>query len=154
MTARRPLVIAYGNRLRGDDAVGWVVADALRNDVRMDPVDVVAVHQLTPDLASEVTVASQVVFVDARLDPAVAPGVVTVGVVLPESDAGSLTHHVGAGTILSLAEALYGAHPPAVAVSVAIESVEPGADLCAAVGASVSHLVETVVRLCAETPDA
>ncbi len=51
MTGRRPLVIAYGNRLRGDDAVGWVVADALRDDVRMESVDVVAVHQLTPDLA-------------------------------------------------------------------------------------------------------
>jgi len=154
MTQRRPLVIAYGNRLRGDDAVGWVVADALRDDARMESVDVVAVHQLTPDLASEVTDASHVVFVDAQLDPALAPGVVTVGTVLPEASAGSMTHHVGAGTILSLAEALYGAHPPAVAVSVTIQSVEPGSDLGTAVMASVAQLVETVVRLCAETADA
>jgi len=154
MTLRRPLVIAFGNRLRGDDAVGWVVADALRDDVRMDPVDVLAVHQLTPDLASEVTNASQVIFVDARLDPALAPGVVTVGVVVPDAVAGSMTHHVDAGTILSLAEALYGVRPPAVAVSVTIQSVEPGADLCAAVSASVAQLVETVVRLCAVTADA
>jgi hypothetical protein len=65
-----------------------------------------------------------------------------------------MTHHVGAGTILSLAEALYGAHPPAVAVSVTIQSVEPGSDLGTAVMASVAQLVETVVRLCAETADA
>jgi hydrogenase maturation protease len=150
VTHRRPLVIAYGNRLRGDDAVGWVVADALRDDVRMDLVDVVAVHQLTPDLANEVTNASRVVFVDARLDPTSVPGVVAIDAVLPALDAGSMTHDVGAGTILSLAQALYGVHPPAVAVSVAIESVQPGADLSAAVGASVSELVDTVVRLCTE----
>jgi len=154
MTQHRPLVIAYGNRLRGDDAVGWVVADALRDDVRMDLVDVLAVHQLTPDLANEMTSASRVVFVDARLDPAFVPGVVAVDTITPELDAGSMTHNVSAGTILSLAEALYGVHPPAVAVTVAIKSVEPGADLSGAVGASVSQLVETVVRLCTEIPDA
>lgn len=154
MTLHRPLVIAYGNRLRGDDAIGWVVADALRDDVRMEPVDVLAVQQLTPDLANEITTASRVVFVDARLDPALTPGVVAVDVVLPEFDAGLMTHNVGAGTILSLAEALYGVHPPAVAVTVAIESVEPGADLSDAVSASVSQLVETVIRVCTETSDA
>lgn len=154
MTGHRPLVIAYGNRLRGDDAIGWVVADALRDDVRMESVDVLAVHQLTPDLANEMTSASRVVFVDARLDPALAPGVVAVDIVLPAFDAGSMTHNVGAGTILSLGEALYGVHPPAVAVTVAINSVEPGADLSDAVGASVSQLVETVIRLCTETSDA
>ncbi|HZV26360.1 MAG TPA: hydrogenase maturation protease [Acidothermaceae bacterium] len=154
MTGHRPLVIAYGNRLRGDDAVGWVVADALRDDVRMESVDVLAVHQLTPDLANEMTSASRVVFVDARLDSGLAPGVVAVDTVLSEFDAGSMTHNVGAGTIMSLADALYGAHPPALAVTVAIKSVEPGADLSSAVSASVSELVETVIRLCAETSDA
>ena len=154
MTGHRPLVIAYGNRLRGDDAVGWVVADALRDDVRMESVDVLAVHQLTPDLANEMTSASRVVFVDARLDSGLAPGVVAVDTVLSEFDAGSMTHNVGAGTIMSLADALYGVHPPALAVTVAIKSVEPGADLSSAVSASVSELVETVIRLCAETSDA
>jgi len=147
---RRPLGIAYGNRLRGDDAGGWVVADALRDDPRMDMVDVVAVHQLTPDLAAEVTSASRVVFVDARLDLELEPGVVTVEAVPRDLDTRSMTHHVEAGTILSLAEALYDASPPAMAVSVVIASVEPGADLGAAVGASVTHLVETVVDLCRE----
>jgi hydrogenase maturation protease len=150
VSERRPLVIAYGNRLRGDDAVGWVVADALCDDPRMDMADVVAVHQLTPDLAAEVTSASRVVFVDARLDPALQPGVVTVDAVRRDLDTGSMTHHVEAGTILALAEALYDVTPPAIAVSVVIASVEPGADLGAAVGASVKYLVETVVGLCRE----
>ena len=94
------------------------------------------------------TDASRVVFVDARLDPALEPGLVTVDEVKRDVVAASLTHHVDAGTILSLAEALYGVTPPAVLVSVAIASVAPGADLGAAVGAAVSNLVETVVNLC------
>jgi len=146
----RPLVIGYGNRLRGDDAVGWVVADSLANDPRMDGVDVVAVHQLTPDLVHEVSRASRVVFVDAVLDPTVQPGIVAVATLEPEPDAEPMTHHVGAGTILSLAEALYGASPVAFTVTVAIESTEPGAALGDAVRESVATLVDTVVGLCRE----
>src|SRR2546423_15711798 len=110
MTAR-PLVIAYGNRLRGDDAVGWVVADSLTDDFRMDGADVIAVHQLTPELAEEVTRASRVVFVDARIDVTEPPGVVVIKDVVPNPESGPMTHHVGAGAIPSLADTLYGSVP-------------------------------------------
>ena len=150
----RPLVIAYGNRLRGDDAVGWVVADALANDIRMQDVDVVAFQQLSPELADDVGRASRVVFVDARLDPAMTPGAVVVAALEPESKAGPMTHHVDAGTVLALAKTLYAQTPPAFAVSVAIESAEPGAPLGVAVNASVSALVEAVAELCLEAADA
>jgi hydrogenase maturation protease len=150
----RPLVIGYGNRLRGDDAVGWVVADSLANDPRMNDVDVVAVHQLTPDLADEVAGASRVVFIDALLDPDVRPGIVAVAALEPDPDPEPMTHHVGAGTILSLAGALYGYAPPAFSVTVAIESTEPGAVLGEAVQGSLSTLLDTVVELCMGAPGA
>jgi hydrogenase maturation protease len=150
----QPLVIAYGNRLRGDDAVGWVVADALANDIRMQDVEVVALHQLTPELADDVSHASRVVFVDAKVDPTIAPGVVTVAALEPEPKAAAMTHHVDAGALLALAKTLYGQTPPAFAVSVAIESTEPGAPLGLAVNASVSALVEAVAELCLEAADA
>jgi hydrogenase maturation protease len=150
----RPLVLAYGNRLRGDDAVGWVVADALVDDLRMEKVDVVAVHQLSPELADDVSHASLVVFVDARLDPTRAAGTVAVAVLEPDPTAASLTHHVDPGAVLALAHTLYGQSPRAFTVSVAIESAEPGAPMGVAVSASVSALVDTVVRLCGTTADA
>jgi hydrogenase maturation protease len=153
MTAR-PLVIAYGNRLRGDDAVGWVVADSLANDIRMQGVDVVALHQLSPELADDVARASRVVFVDARIDPATAPGAVGVAQLKPDSAASSMTHHVDAGTVLALAKGLYGQTTPAYAVTVTIESAEAGAPLGLAVNASVSALVEAVAALCLEAADA
>jgi hydrogenase maturation protease len=150
----RPLVLAFGNRLRGDDAVGWVVADALADDLRMEEVDVVAVHQLSPELADDVSRASLVVFVDARLDPTRVAGAVAVAVLEPDVTAASMTHHVAPGAVLALARTLYGQAPPAFTVSVAIESAEPGAPLGVAVSASVSALVDTVVRLCGSTADA
>jgi hydrogenase maturation protease len=150
----QPLVIAYGNRLRGDDAVGWVVADALTSDIRMQDVEVVALHQLSPELADDVGRASRVVFVDARVDPTTAPGAVAVSELEPDSKATAMTHHVDAGTVLALAETLYGRTPPAFAVSVTIESAEPGEPLGVAVSASVSALVEAVAGLCLEAADA
>lgn len=150
----RPLVVAYGNRLRGDDAVGWAVADALIDDVRMTDVVVVAVHQLTPELAHDVSRASLVVFVDARIDAAVAPGEIVVEAVEADPTAAAMTHHVDAGAILALAQAVYGHVPLAFAVSVAIESAEPGATLGVAVSASVTNLADTVVRLCGAGADA
>ena len=142
------------NSVRAIANLKAICEDCLPGQHRLEVVDVLAVHQLTPDLANEVTSASRVVFVDARLDPAFAPGVVAIDTVRPTLDLGSMTHNVGAGTILSIAEALYGVHPPAVVVTVAVQSVEPGADLSSAVSASVSQLVETVIRLCNETSDA
>lgn len=150
----RPLVIAYGNRLRGDDAVGWAVADSLIDDVRMEDVDVVAAHQLTPELARDVSQASLVVFVDARIDAAGRPGEILVEVVEPDPTSAVMTHHVDNAAVLALARAVYGHVPSAFAVSVAIESAEAGASLGVAVSASVTTLVDTVVRLCGVASDA
>jgi hydrogenase maturation protease len=147
MTAR-PLVIGYGNRLRGDDGVGWLVADALADDPRMRGVDVLAVHQLTPDLVEEVAHASRVVFVDALLDTVARPGLVAVARLEPDPDARALAHHLGPGVILSLADAVYGCAPAAFLVTVTIASAEPGTRLGAAAAGSVSGLIETVVELC------
>jgi hydrogenase maturation protease len=76
MMSARPLVIGYGNTLRRDDGVGVRVAELLAVDPRMEGADILAVHQLTPELAIDVGEATLVVFVDA--DPSVEPGAVEV----------------------------------------------------------------------------
>ena len=53
----RPLVVGYGNPLRCDDAIGWRAALALADDPRLAGVDVLARHQLTPELAVDVAAA-------------------------------------------------------------------------------------------------
>src|SRR5688500_920322 len=65
-TRPSPLVIGYGNPLRGDDGFGWQIAQQLAGLLIDESVTVLAVQQLTPELAEAVGRASLVMFVDAH----------------------------------------------------------------------------------------
>jgi hydrogenase maturation protease len=60
------LVIGYGNDLRGDDAVGPLAATVVAA-WDMPGVQVLAVHQLMPELAETLVAADLAIFVDARV---------------------------------------------------------------------------------------
>jgi hypothetical protein len=60
------LVVGYGNPLRGDDAVGWRVAESIVSDPRLAGAHVMTAHQLLPELAVELGEAGLAVLVDAR----------------------------------------------------------------------------------------
>jgi len=63
-----PLLIGIGNRLRSDDGIGYRIAETLRAED--SPMQVLAVQQLTPELAEPIAAAAAVLFVDASvLDP-------------------------------------------------------------------------------------
>ncbi|NJN75508.1 MAG: hydrogenase maturation protease [Synechococcaceae cyanobacterium RL_1_2] len=64
------LVIGYGNTLRGDDGIGPYVAQRLQQDYsgsRVCNLRVLAVHQLTPELAQTIAESQvkMVIFIDA-----------------------------------------------------------------------------------------
>jgi hydrogenase maturation protease len=63
----KTLVIGYGNSLRGDDGVGYVVAERVAG-WNLPEMRSIAVHQLTPELAAEIAEVDRVFFVDACLD--------------------------------------------------------------------------------------
>ncbi len=73
---RGVLVIGYGNSLRADDGAGPRVAELLEADPRLGGAVIVAVHQLSPELADDLRSAGLVVLVDATTDAA--PGAVVV----------------------------------------------------------------------------
>ena len=60
----KKLVLACGNTLRGDDGVGWAIAALLEDDPALEDVEVVASHQLTPEMAEPISRTETVVFVD------------------------------------------------------------------------------------------
>ena len=62
------LVIGFGNELRADDGVGPAIAERLGSDPRAAGARVLAVRQLTPDLALDVASCSLVVLVDATVE--------------------------------------------------------------------------------------
>lgn len=68
----RLLVLGVGSRLRRDDALGPLVADALAAGPLPDGVAVRPAHGLVPELAVDLAEVDAVWFVDAAADPGLA----------------------------------------------------------------------------------
>jgi hydrogenase maturation protease len=109
------LIIGYGNTLRGDDGVGQHLAREAAAQ-GWPGVRSIAVTQLTPELAAEIARAELVIFVDA-VERAGAQGVQAMEI-LAQTSSQAMTHHTTPQGLLAMAQALYGACPRAVLVSV------------------------------------
>ena len=106
----RVLIIGYGNPLRRDDGFGCHVAQQLETYWTSPEIEIVACHQLTPELAEPLSWADYAVFVDAaEQNP---PGELCFDHVAPAQDGfGAFSHHVSAAALLANAESLFGSHP-------------------------------------------
>jgi len=136
-TAARPLralVIGYGSPIRGDDALGPLVADRLQERFSRPPplnsqaqtqtqtgmaagvVEVQARHILTAELVDDLARAERVIFVDAAIDTP--PGQVRCRRLSPDRSAlSSMAHFHDPGELLAWCEALYQRAPEAWLVS-------------------------------------
>jgi hydrogenase maturation protease len=149
MNGEHVLVVGYGNTLRGDDGVGWHAARRLAADPRLEGATVLARHQLTPELATDIASASLVVLVDASI--AGAPGSVSVRWIRPRPDRPpAWSHHLDPEALAGLAGALYDAVPPMAVVSVASTSLAVGDRLSATLERALPEVVETVTRVVEE----
>lgn len=110
------LVIGYGNTLRGDDGVGQHIARRLEVELYSDAVEVIACHQLTPELADPVSRADLAVFVDAAETGR--PGDIQVNNVEPEMVTGAFTHEVTPASLIAAAYDLYGTHPRGILITI------------------------------------
>jgi hydrogenase maturation protease len=143
------LVIGYGNALRSDDGLGWRAAERLAVDPRLDGVTVMGRHQLTPELALDVSRAGLVVFVDASHGPPAG----TFTVEWRQATAGSGTgwsHILSPSSLVDLARELYGHAPDVVIVRVGAESLMIGDRLSPVVEASLPGLVDALADLIAD----
>jgi hydrogenase maturation protease len=136
---KAPLVIGFGNPLRGDDGAAHRVLRAIeaRRAVRC-----LAVHQLTMDLAEDVARSGGVVFVDASMRvQVVAVGRIEAGGAPMES------HVVAPAQVLAAAAALYGEAPPAWLVEIPASALGYGEGLSARTAAAVGEAVGRVEAL-------
>jgi hydrogenase maturation protease len=144
VSAAGVLIVGYGNPLRSDDGIGWHAARLLATDPRLDGARVLARHQLAPELAEDVSRASLVVLVDAAADAD--PGSISVRRIgSPSPTPITWSHHLTPETLAGLADALYGAVPPIVLVSVAAESFAEGDGLSSALKQALPDVVEVIV---------
>jgi hydrogenase maturation protease len=140
------LVVGYGNPLRSDDGVGWHVAGLLATDQRLAGARVLAQHQLVPELALDVSRASLVVLVDASIRGE--PGSLSVRRIEPRpATPATWSHHLDPETLADLAEALYGAVPPMVLVSVAAGSFAEDDRLSIPLQQALPEVVEAVAEV-------
>lgn len=133
-TARplRALVIGYGSPIRGDDALGPLVADRLQERFSKQPqlsaqpraqtepatraVEIQARHILTAELVDDLARTERVIFVDAAIDTP--PGQVRRRRLSPDRTAlSTMAHFHDPRELLAWCEALYQRAPEAWLVS-------------------------------------
>lgn len=141
----RVLIIAYGNPLRSDDGIGWLVAGELRSRLASPEVSVLQLHQLLPEVAEAVSRADSVIFVDASRDGE--PGELRCQPVTAPSMKASFSHQLSPAEVVALAQELYGTSPQAFSVSLVGQCFEHGEGLSSSVTARLPHLAAKVEGL-------
>jgi hydrogenase maturation protease len=140
------LIIGYGNPLRGDDRLGWEVADQIARNAG-DSVKVLTRHQLTPELAEPISNADVVVFVDACHNGRAGDWrceTIRPDDAIPQAFA----HHLTPLSLLDYAAAIFDAKPAALLVSVTAGSFEYGDTLTPNVAAVVPEVVDYIYNHC------
>lgn len=137
------LVIGIGNTLRGDDGVGWRLAEQVRGWKR-PALEVSAVHQLTPELAPMLAAAGEVLFIDACFadacfsdDGAPGPCLVPLAPGALPSGTPRFSHHTTPESLLALAQRLYGRRPPAWCLRIPAHDDQLGTRLSPATAAQL-----------------
>ena len=145
------LVVGYGNALRTDDGLGWHVAERLADDPRLAGATVLRRHQLTPELALDISEATLLVLVDASHGPPA--GTISVERLEPGGDTATSgttwSHHLTPATLIALARELYGRAPDVFVVGCGVASVEMGDELSPEVRDALPRVVDAVAELVA-----
>ncbi len=143
------LLIGCGNSLRGDDAVGLVVAEHVGKSLTAESnnrVTVLQCQQLLPELAEPMSKAERVIIVDAAV--AGNPGEVHCEHLLSvELGSPDFTHHMTPAVLLAYVQALYGRSPHTTLVSINAKSFDLGAELSSEVKDGVETAVELIRTL-------
>jgi hydrogenase maturation protease len=146
----RALVIGYGSPVRGDDGLGWRAADRLRERA-LPEVEILTVHQLTPELAEDLSRADLAVFIDAREEGL--PGEWRAELVAPQTETTqAFTHHVTPASLIHGARLLYGRAPEGVLFTMSGESFDYREGLSEAVAEALPGMLEAVAARISAAP--
>jgi hydrogenase maturation protease len=141
----RILILGYGNPLRSDDGLGWRAAEELSRTLSSTEVEVLTLHQLTPDLAGPLSQATAVVFIDASQEGE--PGDLSCVPVTPQASGASFSHELSPSAALALSQLLFRTCPRAFLVSLCGGNFEHGETLSPAVAAGLPRLTALVEQL-------
>ncbi len=123
------LIIGYGNLLRQDDGAGYRLAQTLATHLAPRPlsrdVRILAVHQLTPELALELAAedVARVLFIDARRGQS---KLLTLSKLDPAGAKGSCGHQLAPELLLYMAQTLYHRSPQGWLLTLAAQQMDMG----------------------------
>lgn len=143
--ASQCLVIGYGNTLRHDDGVGVEIAEAIAA-MNLPGVEVIARHQLVPELAEPISKSRTVIFVDA--DPAASAGTALLPIAPSESKQ-LMAHAANPRSLLALARDVFGGNPKAWSLAVPVEDFSFGFGLSHRSQAGLRSAVQLIQDLVA-----
>lgn len=112
MNTKPLLVLAWGDRARGDDAMPPLLLDLLRralDDDEKPRVDLMEEHQLLPELALSLLGRERVLLIEADLSVAPPYALETVQ---PGRDASLASHTLSPQGLLAVCRELHGKPPP------------------------------------------
>jgi len=117
----------------------------LQDLIHDDGIEILPVHQLTPELMDPISRARRVIFIDAAVGGE--PGKLTVTTL--ETSVGpppAFTHFATPAALLEGARSLYGAKPEGILITVVGLDFEIGEDLSGPVRLALESLAGTKIR--------
>jgi hydrogenase maturation protease len=137
------LLIGYGNTLRNDDGVGVRIAEIIAQE-NLPNVQVIATHQLTPELAADIANVSLVIFVDAVLSQ---HSDIQIEKLAAVSQWNNLGHAESPASLLALTEAIYQQTPIAWGVFIPAINCEFGEELSPITQKGLTKAIEAIKKI-------
>ena len=139
------LILGYGNPLRGDDGVGWAAIERLEKlEGHLADADLLALHQLTPELAERLSVVRGAILIDAAVD--LPPGQIRRQEIDPNHGLPEMMHDLSPQQLAGMARGLYGQCSPVVLFTVGGACWEMTQALSPPVAAALVGLTEQVLQ--------
>jgi hydrogenase maturation protease len=137
------LVIGYGNVIRGDDAVGQIVAERIEA-LQLENVRSIITHQLTPEIAADLAEADYAIFVDACIES----DILKIEEIDPSINEIVTTGHGGnPASLLMLSKTLYLKHPKAWMIGIPAINFEFTEELSEIAKQGVDEAIEKIKEL-------
>lgn len=143
---KKTLVIGYGNPLRGDDGVGWVLAEELEKKYSLPQVECQMSIQLVPEMAARFGEFDQVLFIDAAVSGN--PGYISINEVKKgQATEKPLNHEFDFDEMVSFAEMFHPKIPKLTLFTVTGSDFSFGAGLSDDVVASIPEAMSVLENL-------
>ncbi|MDJ0814041.1 MAG: hydrogenase maturation protease [Woeseiaceae bacterium] len=143
-------VFAWGNISRGDDAIGPMLAEALR-DIAPPGIRVIEDHQLNIEHVTDISIDGLVLFIDASVAIESGCQLQRIG---PVDEGNFSTHAISPQALLNVFEkTIAKPAPDAWLLHVAAREFELGASIGSVATAAVDEATRLLGELCATAPD-